>query len=64
MRVALLKFEKGIKVMESVFIDGGDLFKQMMRENGNFLLISEDGERRMTKGNIPLKVKGSFSWIK
>jgi len=60
---ALLKFEKGKKVFESIFKDGGDLFKEMMQMEGNVLLVSSDG-KRLTKGNIPKKVKGSFSWIK
>jgi len=59
---ALLKFEKGKKVFESIFKDGGDLFKQMMKMEGDILLVSEEGQR-LTKGKIPSKVSGSFPWI-
>ena len=61
--MALLKFEDGKKVFESIQRDGGDLFKEMLNETGNILLVSNDG-KRITKGNIPKVVKGSFAWIK
>ena len=59
---ALLKFVEGKKILESIHRDGGDLFKEMMETTGNVLLVSQDG-RRMTKGDIPDNVKGSFPWI-
>ena len=61
--IALLKFEDGKKVFESIQRDGGNLFKEMINEKGNVLLVSTDG-KRITKGNIPKIVKGSLSWIK
>ena len=59
---ALLKFKNGKKIFESINIDGGDLFKEMMKLKGDILLVSQEGQR-ITKGNIPLKINGSFSWI-